>query len=93
MAEVPTGSVTLGDLIREGKLLWTYCIDCGRERDLDPKQISLPPDTTVPGLGRRHLRCSACGSRKVDTRPELYPGGVAAQRSRDGKGRQQCDPA
>jgi hypothetical protein len=30
-----TGSVTLGDLIREGKLLWTYCRDCCRERDVD----------------------------------------------------------
>lgn len=39
MPEALPGSVTLGDLIREGKTLWAYCIDCGRERDLDPKQI------------------------------------------------------
>ena len=24
----PTGPVTLGDLIREDKLLWVYCCDC-----------------------------------------------------------------
>jgi hypothetical protein len=29
-----TGPVTLGDLIREGKLLWIYCRDCCRECDV-----------------------------------------------------------
>ena len=72
--------VTIGDLIGAGKFMWTYCVDCGRERDPDPATLGLPSDTPVPGLGRRRMRCSACGSRKVDTRPELYPGGVVANR-------------
>ena len=29
-----TGPVRLGDLIRDGKLLWAYCRACGHERDL-----------------------------------------------------------
>lgn len=74
--------VTLGDLIAEGKLMWTYCLDCCHERDLDPATIPLPPETPIPGLGRRHMRCSHCGSRKIDTRPELYKGGIAAARIR-----------
>jgi len=28
------------------------------------------------------MKCSACGSRKIDARPELYPGGVVAMRKR-----------
>lgn len=72
--------VTLGDLITSKKLMWTYCVDCGRERDLDPAHVPLPPQTPVPGLGRRHMRCTACGSRKIETRPELYPGGLATAR-------------
>ncbi len=72
--------VTLGDLIRDGKLMWTYCISCCRERDIDPASLPLPSTTPVPGLGQRHMRCSACGSREIDTRPELYPGGIVARR-------------
>ncbi len=72
--------VTLADLIRDGKLMWVYCCDCCRERDIDPSTLSLPDDTPVPNLGRRFMKCSACGSRKVDTRPELYPGGIPAKR-------------
>ena len=73
-------AVTLGDLIIEKKLMWTYCLDCGRERDADPELLPLPPETPIPGLGRRHMRCSTCGSRMIETRPELYPGGLAAAR-------------
>jgi hypothetical protein len=70
------GPVTLGDLIRDGKLMWVYCISCGRERDVDPTSLALPPGTPVPTLGRSHLKCSGCGAREIDTRPELYPGGI-----------------
>ena len=31
-----TGPVTLGDLIREYKLLWVYCCECYHERDVNP---------------------------------------------------------
>jgi hypothetical protein len=34
--------VTLADLIRDGRLLWVYCRECGRERDVDPATLPLP---------------------------------------------------
>jgi hypothetical protein len=73
------GPVTIGDLMREGKLLWTYCRECCRERDIDPATIPLPPEFPVPEAGSR-MKCSACGSQKVETKPELYPGGIEAMR-------------
>lgn len=79
--EFRTGPVRLGDLAREGKLLWGYCRACGRERDIDPATIPLPAAVPVPEIGRR-MRCTACGSRRIDTRPELYPGGIVAWRER-----------
>jgi hypothetical protein len=89
LEERAEGPVRLGDLAREVKLLWCYCDvhagGCGRERDVDPASLGLPPGTPVPGLGRRHMRCSRCGSKAIETRPELYPGGVLAWRARGGK--------
>ena len=76
-----TGPVTLGDLIRDGKLLWLLCCDCGREVDVPPATIPLAADFPVPHV-RRPMKCSACGSRNIDSRPELYPGGIAAQRAK-----------
>jgi hypothetical protein len=70
--------VLLGDLIRDGKLLWLYCWDCFRERDVDPSTIPLPPVVSVPEIGKR----MTCRSRKIYSRPELYPGGIEAQRGR-----------
>ncbi len=77
----PPGPVTLGDLIREDKLLWVYCRECCDERDVNPANVPLPADTPVPEVGKR-MKCSACGSRQVETKPELYPGGVVAMRAR-----------
>jgi hypothetical protein len=74
-----SGPVLLGDLIRERKLLWAWCCDCCRERDIDPATIPLPSSTPVPEVGR-HMRCSACESRNVSTKPEHMPGGVVASR-------------
>jgi hypothetical protein len=71
--------VTLGALIADSKLLWCYCRDCGRERDLDPASVPLPAGFPVPQIGSR-MKCSACGSRKVTTAPELYPGGIVRAR-------------
>ena len=62
--------VTLGDLVSEDKLLWLYCCDCGRERNVNPTAIPLPPETPVPDV-RKRMKCSACGSRKINTKPEL----------------------
>ena len=74
-----TGPATLASLIRDGKLLWTYCNNCYRERDLDPASIPLPGAFPVPDVGRR-MKCSACGSRRITTQPEHCPGGVVAAR-------------
>jgi hypothetical protein len=71
--------VTLGDLMRDDKLLWVYCCACGHERDVTPATVPLPSETAVPEIAK-HMRCSVCGSRKIDTKPELYPGGVATMR-------------
>ena len=72
--------VTLGDLVRNDKLLWVYCCDCGHERDVNPATVPLPADTPVPDVGK-HIKCSVCGSRKINTKPELYVGGVARKKS------------
>jgi hypothetical protein len=76
---VPGPPVTLGDLVREEKLLWVYCCDCGRERDLNPATVPLLADTPVPQVSK-HMKCPTCGSRKINTKPQLYPGGVEAMR-------------
>ena len=73
--------VRLADLIADGKLLWTYCCDCGHERDLDPRTLPLPAAMPVPDV-RNYMKCSQCGSRKINTKPELYPGGIVEQRGR-----------
>ena len=46
---------------------------------MSPATVPLPAETPVPDVGK-HMKCSACGSRKIDTKPELYPGGVTAMR-------------
>jgi len=61
--------------------IWCYCRDCGREREIDPATMGLPPDFPVPDVGSR-MMCSACGSRDVETKPELYSGGIEAMRNR-----------
>ena len=43
--------VLFGDLVRDGKLLWLYCRDCFREREVDPSTIPLPPNVPVPEIG------------------------------------------
>ena len=73
--------VTLGDLVDAGKLRWVYCCDCGRERDINPASVPLPASFPVPSVGSR-MKCSACASRKINTKPELYPGGSEAMRQR-----------
>ena len=78
---IATGPVTLSDLAHAGKQLWVYCRECGRERDLDPLSLPLPGETPVPSVGKRMV-CSACGSKKVDAKPDLYPGGIIAMRVR-----------
>src|SRR5512134_1073338 len=88
-------AVTIADLIRDRRLLWVYCRDCGRERDVDPATLPLPGDWPIPEVGLR-MRCSTCGSRKVHTaRPSSTPvalrlwgasGAVPASRQEQSRG-------
>ena len=81
-----TQQVTIGNLMDANKLLWVYCLSCCREADVDPATLPLPLTTPVPTLGVRHMKCSVCGSRQIETKPELYPGGIQAQRERFTRG-------
>lgn len=72
MAKQPVmRAVTLGDLARAGRTVWAYCLDCFRERDLTPAKLPLPTTFAVPDVGKR-LKCSACGSRRIQTKPQLH---------------------
>ena len=63
--------VTLGDLVRERRTVWAYCLACCRERDLPSADLPLPMDVAVRDVAAR-LACSACGSRKIQTKPQLH---------------------
>jgi hypothetical protein len=77
-----TKPVTVGDLIREGKLLEIHCASCRPERHLyvDPELLCLPRRMPVPELAR-HLVCTKCGARNSAThnpiwaRPDARVGG------------------
>ena len=73
--------VTLADLAREGRLLWCYCLKCGHEREVEPLSLGLDPAEAVPTVGRR-LKCSRCGSREIETRPQLHPEPLEVLRAR-----------
>ena len=65
--------VTLADLLRDGKRLWAYCIDCQHNRLLNPGTVPLPGSYAVPEVGSR-MKCSRCGSRSIHTKPEWFMG-------------------
>jgi len=75
--------VTIGDLIREGKLLEVHCGNCRPERHLylNPEILRLPKRMPVPEVAG-HLVCSKCGTRNSETynpiwaRPDARVGGV-----------------
>jgi hypothetical protein len=74
--------VTIGDLIREGKLLEVHCGNCRPERHLylNPEILRLPMRMPVPEVAG-HLVCSKCGARNSETynpiwaRPDARVGG------------------
>jgi hypothetical protein len=75
--------VTIGDLIREGKLLEVQCGNCRPERHLylDPEILRLSMRMPVPEVAK-HLICSKCGARNNETynpiwaRPDARVGGL-----------------
>jgi hypothetical protein len=64
--------VTLGDLACERRLLWFFCRSCSYEREIAPRSLGLSDDQVVPTAGQRH-KCSRCGSKDIETRPQLHP--------------------
>jgi hypothetical protein len=76
--------VSIGDLIREGKLLEVHCGKRRPERHLylNPEILRLPKRMTVPEVAS-HLVCSKCGARNSETfnpiwaRPDARVGGVS----------------
>ncbi len=80
--------VILADLAREGRLLWCYCRSCSYEREVEPRSLGLPDEQPVPTAGQR-LKCSRCGSKDIETKPQLYsePLEVIRARYRGASGR------
>ena len=66
-----TGPVTLDDLAADGRLLWCFCATCCHEVEVPPLSLGLPGNVPVPDVARR-LRCSRCGSREIETKPQLH---------------------
>jgi hypothetical protein len=73
--------VTLGDLARERRLLWCFCRSCSYEREIEPRTLGLSDDQAVPTASQR-LTCSRCGSKDIETRPQLHPEPLEVIRAR-----------
>lgn len=73
--------VTLADLAGDGRLLWLYCSGCGHEVEVPPDSLGLRLSLAVP-LVKQHVVCSQCGSRHVDSRPQLHARPLAEIRRR-----------
>ena len=61
--------ITLGELVQGGRFFVASCRDCGHNKKVDPRTIGLPPETTVPDIGKK-MKCSCCNCRQIITRPE-----------------------
>ena len=78
--------VTVGDLIRERKLLEVHCGNCRPARHLymDAASLDLPRRLPVPQIAD-HLVCSVCGAKNSDTyhpiwaRPDARVPGVTGR--------------
>jgi hypothetical protein len=76
--------VTIGDLIKSGKLLEVHCSSCRPARHLHIEAGSLPKRMPVPEVAN-HLVCSVCGAKNGDTyrpiwaRPDARVPGVTGK--------------
>ena len=62
---------TLADLAREGADVWCWCMSCHHHATV-PIATAIGrfgPATAFPRIGRS-FRCTACGSRDIDVRPD-----------------------
>ena len=83
---VPVKPVTLGDLRQRGIDLRAWCNDCSHNR-------ALPVDDLIDRFGISQTaagiaawaRCSACGSRRVETRPAYESQGVVSSHRWQGR--------
>ncbi len=66
----PLQPATLADMIEDGLLIFCWCNRCGHNAKIDPKPLSEKLSTAypVPEIGQ-HMRCSACQTRDIATRP------------------------
>ena len=69
MTETQAPGIKIGALAASGRHLIAECVDCGHSRKIPADRIALSPDTPVADAGK-HMRCTACRSKKVLTRPE-----------------------
>ena len=74
-----TGSpVTIGDLLRDSKMLEVGCIDCGHWCYLDPRELPFIDCEPVPTLYRR-MRCRKFGLKgRGYSRPDARVGGMGS---------------
>lgn len=72
----------LADLSRAGIGVFCWCNRCGHSAEAATAMLvaQLGPDFPVPEVGTR-MRCSACGSKDVATRPAWPAGGQVARHS------------
>jgi hypothetical protein len=78
--------LTIGDLIRDGKLLEVHCSSCrpARHLYLDAGSLDLPKRVPVPEVAN-HLVCSVCGAQNSETdnpiwaRPDARVPGVTGR--------------
>lgn len=73
--------VTLGDLVRNDKLLWVYCCACGHERDVNPATVPLPVATPVPEVGK-HMSGKAHGALSLRLAEDQHQARVVPRRCR-----------
>ena len=66
----PTHPATLADIQQDGLLVFCWCNRCGHNAAIDPTTLitTLGPLYPVPEIGH-HMRCSACQTRDIATRP------------------------
>ncbi|MBT5263414.1 MAG: hypothetical protein HOL85_01170 [Rhodospirillaceae bacterium] len=70
----------LGDLTQAGVGVFCWCNRCGHSAEAATQMLisQLGPDFPVPEVGAR-MRCSACGSKDVSTRPAWPSRGQTAR--------------
>ncbi len=81
----PEQRLRLSEMTRLRLKLSAWCGQCGRHRVIDPAPLARRLDrrATVADLGLR-LKCSACGSRKIDARPHYAGLGVVSRHDQNG---------